>query len=177
MTKEEKNKEIDALVEVLSTHSSFYIADFGALNAEKTSKLRRLCFQKEIGMRVAKNSLIKKALAKMGDQYAEVLPNLKGSSAIMNAEIPNAPAKAIKEFRKGGNDRPTLKVAYIDASVFAGDNQLDALAALKSKNELIGEIIGLLQSPAKNVVSALKSGGGKLAGILKTLEERGSKAA
>lgn len=176
MTKEEKNKEIDALVEVLKTHSSFYVVDFGTMNAEKTSKLRRLCFQKQIGMRVAKNSLIEKALAKMGPEYGEVIPNLKGSSAILNAEAPNAAAKAIKEFRKGG-DRPLLKVAYIDASVFAGDNQLDALAALKSKNELIGEIIGLLQSPAKNVVSALKSGGGKLAGILKTLEERGSKAA
>jgi len=176
MTREEKNKEIDALVEVLKTHSSFYVVDFGTMNAEKTSKLRRLCFQKDIGMRVAKNSLIEKALAKMGPEYAEVIPTLKGSSAILNAESPNAAAKAIKEFRKGG-DRPLLKVAYIDASVFAGDNQLDALAALKSKNELIGEIIGLLQSPAKNVISALKSSGGKLAGILKTLEERGDKAA
>lgn len=176
MTREEKNKEIDALVEILKTHSSFYVVDFGTMNAEKTSKLRRLCFQKQIGMRVAKNSLIEKALAKMGPEYAEVIPTLKGSSAILNAEAPNAAAKAIKEFRKGG-DRPLLKVAYIDASVFAGDNQLDALAALKSKNELIGEIMGLLQSPAKNVISALKSSGGKLAGILKTLEERGDKAA
>ena len=176
MTREEKNKEIDALVEILSKHSSFYIADFGTMSAEKTSKLRRLCFQKNIGMRVAKNSLIKKALAKMGGDYEQVIPTLKGSSAIMNAETPNAVGKAIKEFRKGG-DRPLLKVAYVDAAVFAGDNQLDALAALKSKNELIGEIIGLLQSPAKNVVSALKSSGGKLAGILKTLEQRGEKAA
>lgn len=176
MTREEKNKEIDALVEILSKHSSFYIADFGTMSAEKTSKLRRLCFQKEIGMRVAKNSLIKKALAKMGGDYEQLLPTLKGSSAILNAEAPNAPAKAIKEFRKGG-DRPLLKVAYIDASVFVGDKELDALAALKSKNELIGEIIGLLQSPAKNVISALKSSGGKLAGILKTLEQRGDKAA
>ncbi len=176
MTREEKNKEIDALVEILSTHSSFYIADFGTMNAEKTSKLRRLCFQKEIGMRVAKNSLIKKALAKMDGDYEQLLPTLKGSSVILNAETPNSPAKAIKEFRKGG-DRPLLKVAYIDASVFVGDKELDALAALKSKNELIGEIIGLLQSPAKNVVSALKSSGGKLAGILKTLGERGDKAA
>ena len=177
MTREEKNKEIDALVEVLKTHSSFYVVDFGTMNAEKTSKLRRLCYQKQIGMRVAKNSLIEKALAKMGPEYVEVIPTLKGSSAILNAEAPNAAAKALKEFRKGGGDRPLLKVAYIDASVFAGDNQLDALAALKSKNELIGEIIGLLQSPAKNVISALKSSGGKLAGILKTLEERGDKAA
>ena len=176
MTKEEKNKEIDALVEILGTHSSFYITDFGTMNAEKTSKLRRLCFQKDIGMRVAKNSLIQKALERMGPEYADVIPTLKGSSAILNAEAPNTAAKAIKEFRKAG-DRPLLKVAYIDSAIFAGDNHLDALGALKSKNELIGEIIGLLQSPAKNVVSALKSSGGKLAGILKTLGAREEKAA
>lgn len=176
MTKEEKNKEIDALVKILSTYNSFYIADFGTMNAEKTSKLRRLCNTKQIGMRVAKNSLICKALARLGGDYEQMIPTLKGSSAIMNAETPNAVGKAIKEFRKAG-DRPMLKSAYVDSAIFVGDNQLDALASLKSKNELIGEIIGLLQSPAKNVISALKSSGGKLAGILKTLEERGDKAA
>jgi len=176
MIREEKNKEIDALVETLSTYNSFYIADFGTMNSEKTSKLRRACFNKQITMRVAKNSLIQKALERMGADYAEIIPTLKGSSAILTAETPNAVGKVIKDFRKT-SDRPLLKSAYIDSAIFVGDNQLDALASLKSKNELIGEIIGLLQSPAKNVVSALQSSGGKLAGILKTLGERQEKAA
>ena len=176
MTREEKNKIIDSLVETLSTYSSFYIADIEALNSEKSSKLRRLCFSKNVQIKVAKNSLIEKALGKMEGDFAQMLPTLKGSSAIMIAEIPNVPAKVIKEFRKT-SDRPLLKSAYIDSSVFVGDNLLDSLVALKSKEELVGDIIGLLQSPAQNVISALQSGGGKIAGILKTLEERGGKAA
>ena len=176
MTRDEKNKIIDSLVETLSTYSSFYIADIEALNSEKSSKLRRLCFSKNVQIKVAKNSLIEKALGKMEGDFTQMLPTLKGSSAIMIAEIPNVPAKVIKEFRKT-SDRPLLKSAYIDSSVFVGDNMLDSLVALKSKEELVGDIIGLLQSPAQNVISALKSSGGKLAGILKTLEERGEKAA
>jgi large subunit ribosomal protein L10 len=176
MNRDEKNQIIDSLVETLSTYSSFYITDISSLNSEKTSKLRRMCFNKNVQIKVAKNSLIEKALGKMNGDYDQMLPTLKGSSAIMIAEIPNAPAKVIKEFRKT-SDRPLLKSAFIDSAIFVGDNQLDSLAALKSKNELIGDVIGLLQSPAKNVISALKSGGGKLAGILKTLEDRGGKAA
>jgi large subunit ribosomal protein L10 len=176
MNRDEKNQIIDSLVETLSKYSSFYIADFGSLNSEKTSKLRRLCFQKNVSIKVAKNSLIEKALGKMEGDFEQMLPTLKGSSVILAAETPNTPAKVIKEFRKT-NDRPLLKSAYIDSSIYVGDNQLDSLAALKSKNELIGDIVGLLQSPAKNVISGLKSGGGKLAGILKTLEERGGAAA
>ena len=176
MTRDEKNKIIDSLVETLSTYSSFYIADIEALNSEKSSKLRRLCFNKNVQIKVAKNSLIEKALGKMDGDFTQMLPTLKGSSAIMIAEIPNVPAKVIKEFRKT-SDRPILKSAYIDSSVFVGDNLLDSLVALKSKEELVGDIIGLLQSPAQNVISALKSSGSKLAGILKTLEERGDKAA
>ena len=176
MNRDEKNQMIDTLVDTLSTYSSFYIADIGSLNSEKTSKLRRLCYSKNVQIRVAKNSLIKKALGKMEGDFEQLLPTLKGSSAILIAEVPNVPAKVIKEFRKGA-DKPVLKSAFIDSAIYVGDNQLDSLAALKSKQELIGDIIGLLQSPAKNVVSALQSGGGKLAGILKTLEERGGKAA
>jgi large subunit ribosomal protein L10 len=176
MNRDEKNQIIDSLVDTLSTYSSFYIADIGSLNSEKTSKLRRMCFSKKVQIKVAKNSLIKKALGKMDGDYEQMLTTLKGSSAIMIAEIPNAPAKVIKEFRKT-SDKPLLKSAFIDSAIFVGDNQLESLAALKSKNELIGDVIGLLQSPAQNVVSALKSGGGKLAGILKTLEDRGGKAA
>jgi large subunit ribosomal protein L10 len=176
MNRDEKNQIIDSLVETLSTYSSFYITDIGSLNSEKTSKLRRMCFTKNVQIKVAKNSLIEKALGKMNGDFEQMLPTLKGSSAIMIAEIPNVPAKVIKEFRKT-SDKPLLKSAYIDSSIYIGDAQLDSLASLKSKEELVGDIIGLLQSPAKNVISALKSGGGKLAGILKTLEERGGKAA
>jgi large subunit ribosomal protein L10 len=176
MKREEKNQIIDSLVETLSEYGSFYLADIGSLNSKKTSLLRRMCFSKNVRIKVAKNSLIKKALGKMEGDFEQVLPTLKGSSAILTAEIPNAPAKVIKEFRKA-SDKPVLKSAYIDTAVFVGDNLLESLASLKSKQELVGDIIGLLQSPAKNVISALKSGGGKLAGILKTLEERGGAAA
>jgi len=171
MTRDEKNQIIDALVETLSEYSSFYIADISALNSEKTSKLRRLCFNRQVRMKVAKNTLIAKALGKIEGDFSGILPTLSGSSAILTAEFPNVPAKLIKEFRKDG-DKPALKSAYIDGGAFVGDNQLDSLAALKSKDELIGDIIGLLQSPAKNVISGLKGQGGKIAGILKTLEER-----
>lgn len=171
MTREEKNQIIDSLVETLSTYSSFYITDISALPSAKTSKLRRLCFNRNVQLKVAKNSLIKKALEKIDGDFSQMIPTLAGSSAIMIAEAPNAAAKLIKEFRKE-SDKPVLKSANIDGGIYVGDNQLDALAALKSKNELIGDIIGLLQSPAKNVISGLKGQGGKIAGILKTLEER-----
>lgn len=174
MKKEDKNKIIASLAETLGSCNSFYITDISNLTVEKTSALRRLCFGKNIKLRVAKNSLIRKALEKVkADGYEQLFDSLKGSSAIMFSETANAPAKVIKEFR-AKNDRPILKSAFIDSAVFIGDHQVDTLAALKSKNELIGDIIALLQSPAKNVISALQSGGGKLAGILQTLEKRGS---
>lgn len=174
MKKEEKNKIIDSLVESFKSYNTFYLADVSNITVEKTNKFRRSCFNKNIKVRVAKNSLIKKALQKIDETgYEGLFGTLKGSTAIMFCETANIPAKVIKDFRKT-SDRPILKSAFIDSSIFIGDNQLDSLASLKSKNELIGEIIGLLQSPAKNVISALQSGGGKLAGILKTLEQRGS---
>ena len=171
MTRDEKNQIIDELVGTLSEYGSFYITDISALNSEKTSKLRRLCFNRQVRMKVAKNTLIAKALGKIEGDFTGILPTLKGSSAILTAEFPNVPGKLIKEFRSG-SDKPVLKSAYIDGGAFVGDNQLDALASLKSKNELIGDIVAALQSPAKNVISGLKGQGGKIAGILKTLEER-----
>lgn len=171
MTRDEKNQIIDELVGTLSEYGSFYITDISALNSEKTSKLRRLCFNRQVRMKVAKNTLIAKALGKIEGDFSGILPTLKGSSAILTAEFPNVPAKLIKDFRKE-SEKPVLKSAYIDGGAFVGDNQLESLAALKSKNELIGDIIAALQSPAKNVISGLKGQGGKIAGILKTLEER-----
>lgn len=177
MTRDEKNQIIGELVDTLSRYSSFYITDIETLNSEKTSKLRRTCYNQQVIMRVAKNSLIKKALERIEGDFSQVLPSLKGSSAIMTSEVPNVPAKLIKQFRaESGKDatKPKLKSAYIDGGVFIGDQQLDALASLKTKNELIGDVIALLQSPAKSVISGLKGQGGKIAGILKTLEERGA---
>jgi large subunit ribosomal protein L10 len=171
MNKEEKNEIIDSLAEQLKKYSNFYITDVSTLNVEKTNKLRRMCFSKDITFLMAKNTLIKKAMERSGNDYQDLFPVLHGSSSIMFSETANTPAKLIKEFRKT-SDRPVLKGAYIDTAMFVGDNQLDALVSLKSKNELIGEIIGLLQSPAKNVISALKSGGNTIAGIVKTLSEK-----
>jgi large subunit ribosomal protein L10 len=174
MKKEDKNKIIDSLVESFNSCNNYYFTDISNITVETANKLRRSCFDKNVKVKVAKNSLIKKALQKIDENsFNDIFSTLKGSTAIMFSETSNIPAKVIKEFRKK-NDRPILKSAFIDASIFTGDNQLDALAALKSKNELIGEIIGLLQSPAKNVISALQSGGSKIAGILKTLEQRPS---
>ena len=173
MKKEEKNIIIDDLAGMLQKYPTVYITDTSSLTVAKTSQLRRLCFNKGVKMLVAKNKLIRKAMERTNNEaYEPLYVSLKGTSAILFSEASNAPAKLIKEFRKSGSDKPLLKGAYIDMSVFLGDNQLDTLAALKSKNELIGDIIGLLQSPARNVISALQSSGGKLAGIVKTLSER-----
>ncbi len=173
MKKEEKNIIIDDLAGMLGKYPTVYITDTSSLTVAKTSQLRRLCFNKGVKMVVAKNKLIRKAMERTNkDAYEPIFVALKGTSAILFSEAGNTPAKLIKEFRKGGGKKPVLKGAFIDQSVFIGDNQLDTLAALKSRNELIGEIIGLLQSPARNVISALQSSGGKLAGIVKTLSER-----
>jgi large subunit ribosomal protein L10 len=172
MTREEKNQIIDALVVDLNKYGNFYITDISALTVEKTNQLRRACFNKNIKLSVAKNTLIRKALDKLEGDYSQIHSALKGTSAIMYCETANVPAKVIKEFRKT-NDKPVLKGAWIDSAVFLGDNQIEALASLKSKNELIADIIALLQSPAKNVISGLQGGGHKLSGILKTLESRG----
>ena len=171
MTREEKSRVIEELTAQLAGTNVVYIADISGLNAETTSNLRRACFKAGIELAVVKNTLLEKAMEASDNDYGDLSSVLKGNTSILIAENGNAPAKIIKEFRKK-SDKPLLKGAFIHQAVFIGDNQLDALIALKSKEEVIGEIIGLLQSPAKNVVSALKSSGGKLAGILKTLSEK-----
>ena len=171
MKKEEKDVIINDITELLNKYPTIYVTDTSSLTVEKTNQLRRLCFNKGVKMLVAKNSLIQKAMERKGSEYEPIFEALKGTTALMFSETGNVPAKIIKEFRKK-TDKPQLKGAYIDTAVFIGDNQLDSLATLKSRNELIGEIIGLLQSPAKNVLGALQSGGGKIAGIVKTLSER-----
>lgn len=174
MTKEQKIQLVQELTETFKTYPNFYITDMGGLTVEKVNDLRRLCFEKEIKVQVIKNTLIRKALENLEGDYSEVFGSLKQPSSVFftTAESPSTPAKVIEEFRKGGSEKPVLKAAVIDTSVFLGDDQLKALSNMKSKDELIGEIVGLLQSPAKNVISALKSSGGKIAGILKTLSER-----
>jgi len=172
MTREEKNQEIENITRFLQETETVYLTDIGGLNAEQTTALRRLCFKSGIQLNVVKNTLLKKAMEKSGKSFDDLFPTLKGNTSIMIAEAGNAPAKLIKEFRKK-QDKPILKGAYVQEAVYVGDENLDALSNLKSKDELIADVIALLQSPAKNVISALQSGGGTLAGLLKTLEERG----
>jgi|TARA_R110000737_G_scaffold21837_3_gene40397 large subunit ribosomal protein L10 len=172
MNQEEKAKYISELAAELSDSNVFYLADTGELTVEVVNQLRRRCFNSKIRMRVVKNTLLAKAMDQVeGKNFGDLRTVLAGPTSIMFAEVGNMPAKLIKEFRKK-NDKPILKGAYIDEAVFVGDNQLESLASLKSKEEMLGEIIGLLQSPAKNVISGLKNSGGKIAGILKTLENR-----
>lgn len=174
MTKTQKNEAIELLKDKFSQYSNFYLTDSSSLTVEQVNKLRRICFEKKVEMRVAKNTLIRKALESLeAERFSGVYESLHGQTAIMFSENPKEPALIISSFRKDSNqERPVLKAAFIDSDVFVGDAQLETLRNLKTRHELIGEVIGMLQSPAKNVVSALQSGGGKLAGILKTLEER-----
>lgn len=172
MNKDQKSQYIDDLAQDLSQANVFYLADTSGLTVETINQLRRRCFQQGIELRVVKNTLLAKAMERVeGRNYGDLPSVLGGPTSILFAEVGNVPAKLIKEFRKK-NDKPLLKGAYIEEAIFVGDNQLDALEAIKSREELIGDIIGLLQSPAKNVISGLTGGGSKIAGILKTLEER-----
>tara|TARA_B100000768_G_scaffold72491_1_gene69517 strand:+ start:1336 stop:1857 length:522 start_codon:yes stop_codon:yes gene_type:complete len=171
MNKQEKNQMIEVLDGMLNDNNNFYLADISGLTAEENSALRRLCFKRDVSLQVVKNTLLKKALEKNNADFSELYDVLVGNTSIMQAEAGNAPAKVIKEFRKK-NDKPLLKAAHIEESLYIGDENLSALADLKSKDELIGDIITLLQSPAKNVISSLQSGGNKLSGIVKALEER-----
>ncbi|MCB9185713.1 MAG: 50S ribosomal protein L10 [Flavobacteriales bacterium] len=172
MTKEEKNQAIDALVADLESKPNFYLADISNLNAEDTYKLRSAAFKRSIGIKVVKNTLLKKAMEKATGEYDGLYEALKGNTSIMFSETGNAPAKLIKEFRKK-SDRPLLKGAWVGESIYLGDSSLSALEEIKSKEEVIGDIIGLLQSPAKNVISALQTPGRNIAGILQTLAEKG----
>jgi large subunit ribosomal protein L10 len=172
MTKEQKEKYVDDLAAELASNNVIYLADTSSLTVEVINNLRRRCFNSNIKMRVVKNALLEKAMERVEEKnFGELNTVLKGATSIMFSEVGNAPAKLIEEFRKK-NDRPLLKGAYIEEGIYIGDDQLKSLVEIKSKEELVGEIIGLLQSPAKNVISGLKGAGGKIAGILKTLEER-----
>ncbi|HEU4716446.1 MAG TPA: 50S ribosomal protein L10 [Bacteroidia bacterium] len=172
MNKENKTQIINDLAELLANNKNFYLADTSELPSDKTSSLRRKCFDKKIKLLVVKNTLLRKAMERANDgSFNPLYVTLKGSTSIMFCESGAEPAKLIKEFRKT-NSKPVLKAAFVEQSVYIGDDQLDSLASIKSKNELIGDIIGLLQSPAKNVISALQSSGGKIAGVVKTLSER-----
>ncbi|MBG47989.1 MAG: 50S ribosomal protein L10 [Pseudozobellia sp.] len=171
MTREEKANVIQDLTSQLADSPSIYLADISGLNAAQTSDLRRAAFKANIKLAVVKNTLLAKAMEASDKEFGNLPEVLKGSTSLMFSEVGNAPAKLIKNFRKK-SDKPLLKGAFVEEAIYVGDENLDALVSIKSKEEMIGEIIGLLQSPAKNVISGLKSGGGKLAGILKTLSER-----
>ena len=171
MTREEKNKAIDALSVQLVDNKNFYLTDISGLNAESSSNLRRLCYKSDVQIQVIKNTLLKKAMEKNEIDFEQMYDSLKGNTAVMFAESSNAPAKIIKEFRKK-QEKPILKSAYIEESFYFGDDQVEVLCSLKSKDELIGEIITLLQSPPKTVISSLQSAGGTLSGIIKALSER-----
>lgn len=171
MTREEKSKVIEQLTATLADNQNIYLADISGLDAGTTSNLRRACFKAGVSLSVVKNTLLAKAMESSDKDFGDLSTVLKGNTSLMIAEAGNAPAKVIKEFRKK-SEKPVLKGAFIEEAIFIGDDQLETLVEIKSREELIGEIIGLLQSPAKNVISALKSGGGTLSGILKTLSEK-----
>ena len=169
MTKEEKLVVIDSLAEQLQAYPHFYIADIESLNAEQTAALRRKCFESDVKLVVVKNTLLGKALEKAD---ADLVKVLEGPTSIMFTNVAKAPAVLIKEFRKK-SEKPVLKAAFAEGCVYVGDDQLDALCNIKSKEELIADIVALLQSPAKNVISALQANAGqKIAGLVKTLESR-----
>ena len=173
MNKQEKNEVIEVLKDKFSQYNNFYVTNTESLTVAQVTKLRRICFNKNVEMKVAKNTLIKKALESLDStRYSNVYESLNGVTALLFSENPKEPALIISTFRKESNgEKPVLKAAFIDGDVFAGDDQLKTLTTLKSKNDLIGEIIGLLQSPAKNVISGLNAGN-KLAGLIKALEDR-----
>ena len=171
MTREEKSQVIEELTAQLADNTNIYLADISGLDAGNTSNLRRACFKAGVKLAVVKNTLLEKAMEASESDFGELPEVLKGNTSVMYSETGNAPAKVIKAFRKK-SDKPLLKGAFIEESIYIGDEQLDMLVDIKSKEELIGEIVGLLQSPAKNVISALQSSGGKLSGILKTLSQK-----
>lgn len=174
MKRSEKQAIIDNLVQEINSYNHFYLADIAELDAEKTSELRRSCFQKDIKLIVVKNTLLKRALEGSEKNADELFDVLKGNTSLMFCDTGNVPAKLIKEFRKKNKEleKPVFKGAYVEESIYVGEDQLEVLVNVKSKEELIGDVIALLQSPAKNVVSALQSSGQTLTGVLKTLSEK-----
>lgn len=172
MKKEDKAVIIKHIADTISSYNGFYLVETAGLDAEKTQELRAACFKADIKLLVVKNSLLHKALEGLEGDYSELYGTLKGSTSLMCTNVGNAPAKLLKDFVKKGDTLPVLKGAYVEETVYVGADQIDALASIKSKAELIGDVIALLQSPAKNVVSALQSGAGKLHGILETLSKK-----
>ena len=174
MRKEDKGAIIEQLSATVKEYGNFYLTDIEALNAEKTSALRKECFKRDVKLVVVKNSLLKKALESVEGDFTPLHDSMKGNTAVMFCTVANAPAKLIKDFTKDtkGEGKPQLKAAYVQESFYVGADNLDALVSIKSKKELIGDVIMLLQSPAKNVISALQSSGQTIHGILQTLEER-----
>tara|TARA_B100000902_G_scaffold370225_1_gene395161 strand:+ start:1690 stop:2211 length:522 start_codon:yes stop_codon:yes gene_type:complete len=171
MNKKEKNELIDVLNNMLEENKNFYLADIAGLTSEESSSLRRLCYKQNVTIQVVKNTLLKKAFDKNSKDFTQLDEILKGNTSIMFADEAKAPASVIKTFRKK-SEKPILKAAHIEEEFYIGDNNLSILSELKSKNELIGDIITLLQSPAKNVISSLQSSSSKLSGIVKALTEK-----
>ena len=171
MPKEEKRNMINTIKSELDSSANIYLTDCSGLNADSTSKLRRACFKSKVKLSVVKNTLLLKAMEEVEKDFGDLKSVLNGNTALMYSEVGNAPAKVIKNFRKK-SEKPILKGVFIEEAIYLGDDMLDSLVEIKSKEELIGEIIGLLQSPAKNLVSALKSSGNKISGVLKTLSEK-----
>lgn len=173
MRKEEKSQIIESLSALIAERPNFYITDISGLNAENTTKLRRACHEQNIKLIVVKNTLLNIVIENTGNEEMKALTaTLKGNTAIMLTDVANAPARLIKKFHKDGLDKPALKGAYVQECSFVGADKLEELSSIKSKEELIGEVISLLQSPARNVISALQSSADKLAGIVKTLSEK-----
>jgi len=172
MRKEKKTEIINEIASLLSNYNIIYVADMTGLNVAQSNDLRRICFRRGVKLKVVKNTLLKKAMGQLDTDYSEMYSALHGNSAILLSDTGNVPARIIKEFRSKSPIPVLLKAAFIEQAVYFGDEQLDLLYHLKSREELIGDIVGLLQSPARNVISALQSGGGKLAGIVKTLSEK-----
>jgi large subunit ribosomal protein L10 len=172
MTREEKLQVIHELTAVLADTNTLYLTDISGLNAQTTTNLRRACFKANVQLSVVKNTLLAKAMEASDKDFGDLPTVLSGNTSMMISEVANAPAKLIKEFRKKSQEKPLLKGALAEESIYIGDDQLEALVDIKSREELIGEIVGLLQSPAKNVISALQSGGQILSGIVKTLSEK-----
>ncbi len=170
MKQEQKSQIIEEIAQDLANYSHVYVTDISGFTVSTVNQLRRLCFKRDVKLKVVKNTLLKRAMDQSEADYSELYPVLNGATSIMLCNTGNVPAKLIKEFR-AKNDKPIIKAAYIEESVYIGD-QVDTLCNIKSREELIGDIVALLQSPAKNVVSALQSGGNKLSGIVKTLSER-----
>ena len=171
MKQEQKAQIIEEIAQDLANYSHVYVTDISGFTVSTVNQLRRLCFKHDVKLKVVKNTLLKRAMDQAEADYSEIYPVLNGATSIMLCNTGNVPARLIKEFR-AKNDKPLIKAAFIEETAYIGDDQLEALCNIKSREELIGDIVALLQSPAKNVVSALQSGGGKLAGIVKTLSER-----